>query len=237
MVIPLPNTATPGRCMPEASNILISRDRPLCTGPQIALAKLAVAWLQRRFAALPRTGTQRLNTIYTVAGLIKTCIFISYFTCNMVNAANSTQLELDTALQQVKREMIELDEKIHRIDRNQPRLETVSVYISVDKDILFQLEKIRLKLDGKTVSETVFYNTQQQALKLGGAAPVYKGTLMQGKHRFEATFIGTGKNGKRVEHRKQWSLAQPPGQHSMVELHLGNSTFSQTPSIDMRVVD
>ncbi|HHL44949.1 MAG TPA: protease complex subunit PrcB family protein [Gammaproteobacteria bacterium] len=46
------------------------KDRPSCAGLLAALAKLAGERLQRRFAALQQTGTRRLNTIYSVAGLI-----------------------------------------------------------------------------------------------------------------------------------------------------------------------
>jgi len=157
----------------------------------------------------------------------------------VVHAGSEAPRELDTALQQVKRDMLELDEKIRQLtgEGSQPGLETVSVYVSVEPDTSFQLEKIKLKLDGKTVSEPAFYRTQRQALKRGGAASIHTGTLMQGKHRLEAIFIGTGKNGKRAEYREQWSLTQSPGRHSMVELHLGNATFSQAPAIDLRVVD
>ncbi len=69
-VVPLPSTGTQGRCLPEAPNPMIFNDRPWRAGPQAALPHLAVEWLQRRWAALLRTGTPRLNTIYIVAGLI-----------------------------------------------------------------------------------------------------------------------------------------------------------------------
>ncbi len=157
----------------------------------------------------------------------------------IAHAVAETPQELDRALQQVKRDMLELDEKIRQLsgNGNQSGLETVSVYVSVDEDISFRLEKVRVKLNGKTVSELSFYHAQQQALRQGGAAPVHKGTLMQGKHRLEVTFIGIGKDGKRAEYQERWHLDQQPGRHSMVELHLGNSTFRQAPAIDMRVVD
>ena len=69
-VVPLPSTGTQGRCLPEAPNPMIFNDRPRRAGPQAALPHLAVEWLQRRWAALLRTGTPRLNTKYIVAGLI-----------------------------------------------------------------------------------------------------------------------------------------------------------------------
>ncbi len=178
-----------------------------------------------------------------VCDLKNTVLFI-VFLCScavggVVYAATEAPRELDLVLQQVKREMLGLDEKIRQLSGSgsQSGLETVSVYVSIDEGVSFRLEKMILKLDGKTVSELSFYSTQRQALKQGGAAPVHNGTLMQGKHRLEAIFVGTGKDGKRAEYREQWSLDQEPGRHSMVELHLGNSTFRQAPAIDMRVVD
>ena len=175
-----------------------------------------------------------LRNVALFLGLL--CLWV---VSDAVHAATEAPRELDTALQQVKRDMLGLDEKIRQLtgDGSQPGLETVSVYVSVDADISFQLEKVRLKLDGKTVSEPAFYRTQQQALKRGGAANIHTGILMQGRHRLEAIFIGTGNNGKRAEYREQWNLTQLPGRRSMVELHLRNATFSQAPAIDMRVVD
>ena len=70
MVIPLANAATPGQRLPESPNLLIINDRPSCAGPWTALAKLAAGVLQRRFSALPRSSTRRLNTVYIIAGLI-----------------------------------------------------------------------------------------------------------------------------------------------------------------------
>ena len=67
---PVQRTGTQVRRLPEAPNSMIFKDRPRRAGPQAALLHLAVGWLQRRWAALLRTGTPRLNTIYSVAGLI-----------------------------------------------------------------------------------------------------------------------------------------------------------------------
>ncbi len=61
---------TPSQRLPEAPNLLIINRRPSRAGPHTALAKLAVGVLQWRFAALSRTSTRRLNTIYIVVGLI-----------------------------------------------------------------------------------------------------------------------------------------------------------------------
>ena len=69
-VVPLPSAGTQVRRLPEAPNPMIFKDRPWRAGPQTALPHLAVGWLQRRWGALLRTGTPRLNAIYIVAGLI-----------------------------------------------------------------------------------------------------------------------------------------------------------------------
>ena len=69
-VTPFSSAGTPVRCLPGARDPMIFNDRPRRAGPQAALPHLAVEWLQRRWAALLRTGTPRLNMIYIVAGII-----------------------------------------------------------------------------------------------------------------------------------------------------------------------
>ncbi len=49
---------------------MIFKDRPRRAGPQTAVPHRAVGWLQRRWAALLRIGTPRLNTINIVAELV-----------------------------------------------------------------------------------------------------------------------------------------------------------------------
>lgn len=161
------------------------------------------------------------------------------FVWSTASAADNTLRGLDAELQQVKREMLGLDEKVRLLTggESQSAPEKISVYVSVDKDLSFQLDKVQLKLDGNTVSEYSFYHNQRNAMRLGGAANIHSETLLQGKHQLEAIFIGTGEDGKHNEYRQQWSLTQSPGLHTLIELHLGNSTFRQAPAIDMQVVD
>ncbi|MBL4852291.1 MAG: hypothetical protein JKY90_08460 [Gammaproteobacteria bacterium] len=70
MVVPLATVITPSGATLEVPNRLFFKRQPLCAAAQAALSKLAVEPLQRRFDALLRSGTQRLNMIYMVAGLI-----------------------------------------------------------------------------------------------------------------------------------------------------------------------
>ncbi len=164
------------------------------------------------------------------------CCWVAWGT---VSAGDDALQEMDTALEQAKRDMLDLDEKIRRLAHSEKHqaLETLSVYVSIDSDLAFRLEKVQLKLNGKTVTEPAFYRPHWQALKQGGAACVYRGGLAQGKYRLEAIFSGREKGGRRAEYREQWNLTLRPGRNSLIELHLGNAIFSQAPAIDMRVVD
>ncbi|MCF6210503.1 MAG: hypothetical protein L3J88_02915 [Gammaproteobacteria bacterium] len=56
--------------MPGVPADCFQKERPSCADAQTALSKLAVGPLQRRFDALLRIGTRRLNIIYIIAGLI-----------------------------------------------------------------------------------------------------------------------------------------------------------------------
>ncbi len=71
---PVQRAGTQVRRLPETPDPLILKDRPRRADPQTALPHLATGWLQRRWGALLRTGTPRLNTLYIVAGLITTLV-------------------------------------------------------------------------------------------------------------------------------------------------------------------
>ena len=153
-------------------------------------------------------------------------------------SAEDRPKELDAALQQVKRDMLSLNDKLQQLfAKDEQQLESISVYLSAEPDLLFRLEKVILSLDDDKVSELRFRDSHRRALKMGGVAKVYQGTLFQGSHRLEVEFLGKGEDGKLVEYRERWSLEQSPGRDGRVELHLDNARFRRTPAVDMRVVD
>ncbi len=154
------------------------------------------------------------------------------------STADERPRELDTALQQVKRDMLLLDGRIRQLTgEGRQGLESISVYLTAEPDLAFRPEKVTLKLDGKIVAEFPLYDNQRLALKKGGAAPIYRGMLLQGSHRLEALFRGKGEDGAPIEYREQWDLEQSPGSHGEVVLHLDNARFRRMPAVDMRVVD
>ncbi len=159
--------------------------------------------------------------------------------CGPVAASAAEPLQqLEADLQQAKRGMLELEERVRSLGGSGAAvLEGVTIYLTVEEELRFQPERALLRVDGERVSETIFRARQRDALRGGGAARLYSGELLQGRHRLELTIAGTSGNGGREEYRKQWRLSQQPGRSSVVWLHLDNATFSQAPTIDMRVVE
>ncbi len=153
-------------------------------------------------------------------------------------AAEDRPRELDSALQTVKREMLTLGERMRALKGNhRPEPESVSIYLAAEPDLVFRPEKVALRLDGETISELTLHDAQRRALKLGGAAPLYRGRLFQGRHRLEALFFGKGEGNEPVEYRETWKLEQSPGKRIKVELRLDNARFRRSPVVDMRVID
>ncbi len=167
-----------------------------------------------------------------------TALLCCWMVAGAVLAAGESLQQLDTALQQAKRDMLELEQRV-RMQHGSPVAgsESVVVYLVADEELAFRLEQVVVELDGARVSEQRFGFPERAALRKGGAARLYSGPMLQGRHRLEVLFTGSGKDGARAAYRKRWRLEQAPGEHTVVEISLDNATFSRAPAIDMRVVD
>ncbi|HFC53816.1 MAG TPA: hypothetical protein ENJ43_05230, partial [Gammaproteobacteria bacterium] len=92
--------------------------------------------------------------------------------CGLVvaNAAEPLQ-QLEADLQQAKRGMLELEERVRSAGGSgAAALEGVTIYLTIEEDLSFRPERAVVKLDGEGVSETIFRAPQRDALRRGGAA-------------------------------------------------------------------
>lgn len=101
---------------------------------------------------------------------------------------------LDRQIQGLKQEVLELNRDLFVLEEELlfPASTQVAVFLSVDVGELFQLDSVQLKLDNKVVTNYLYTERENAALRRGGVHRLYLGNLRAGKHELVAVFTGQG---------------------------------------------
>ena len=128
-------------------------------------------------------------------------------TLSAAEAENLTEIskdqikELDTQIQDIKYEALEISTGIARLEEkiNFPANTQISIFLSVANGEQFYLEKVELKIDGKEIISYVYTPIELEALQRGGVQRIYTGNILAGEHALEVSSVGqsTSKKGYR----------------------------------------
>ncbi len=90
------------------------------------------------------------------------------------------------ALHKLKQQSLILDRDLLLLE--QQITQPVSIYLTLDTDSRFVLEKLVVKLDGEDIFSHVYTPVERRALVNGGAQLIYKTALKSGKHSLIAYY-------------------------------------------------
>ena len=101
-------------------------------------------------------------------------------------------------IQKLKLRVIDLNKDLRVMEEKLlfPTSTKYSVFVSLTTGQFFQLEGLKLKLDGKFVASHVYSTKQREALARGGVHRLYVTNLSEGKHEATVFFTGIGSNGR-----------------------------------------
>jgi len=101
---------------------------------------------------------------------------------------------LDRQIQGLKQEVLELNRDLFVLEEELlfPASTQVAVFLSVDVGEFFQLDSVQLKLDNKVITNYLYTERENAALRRGGVHRLYLGNLRAGKHELVAVFTGQG---------------------------------------------
>jgi len=101
-------------------------------------------------------------------------------------------------VEQLKQKVIELNRDLLILEEDLlfPASAQISVFVSMDTGEYFQLDSIKLELDGKVVASHLYTEREIIALKKGGIQRLYLGNVKTGDHRVYAVFTGKGPNNR-----------------------------------------
>ena len=103
---------------------------------------------------------------------------------------------LDEDVQSLKKEVLDLNRDLFLLEEELlfPANSQVAFFVSVDVGEYFDLDAIKLEIDGKEVSNYLYTEREVSALHRGGVHRMHMENLKVGNHELVAVFTGKGPN-------------------------------------------
>ncbi|MDZ7923540.1 MAG: AraC family transcriptional regulator [Marinagarivorans sp.] len=148
-------------------------------------------------------------------------------------AENSTPLsaqveELKKAALELNRDLLVLEE-----DLLFPANTQIAVYVSVDIGKYFQLDGIRLMVDGEMVASHLYTEKQNSALTRGGVQRLYVGNLKTGEHEITAVFHGYGPESREYKRGASYRLNKNQ-KSTMLEIKVQDAETNMQPTFTFK---
>jgi len=154
------------------------------------------------------------------------------------NPTDSTEIN-EASVEDLKQQMLELNRDLLILEEELlfPSSTQVSVFLSMDVGTFFQLDSVRLEIDGKQVATHLYTDRQLDALHRGGVQRLHMGNIKSGAHEIAAFFIGEG-TGERQYKREYKRAAVMDIEKSqdplMLELVVRDSTQKLQPEFEFQ---
>lgn len=138
-------------------------------------------------------------------------------------------------IQVLKSQVVDLNKDLRLMEEKLlfPSSTKYSIFVSHSRGQFFQLEGIKLKLDGKLVATHVYSEKQRDALIRGGVHRLYVTNLNEGKHTATVFFTGLGSNNR--PYKRAVSLDFDKGGGSgYLEVAVGDDLTTQEPVFNLK---
>lgn len=168
-------------------------------------------------------------------GPITKLVFLLVLACLSLVVRAQGETPLEQELEALKQETLSLNRDLLILEEEllYPASSQVAVYLSMDLGEYFELDSVRLELDGQMVVSELYTQEQVQALHRGGVQRLYMGNLKSGEHEISAFFTGLGPNGQ--EYKRAAKLDLEKTQEPLVlELRIVDSTLKLQPVFDIK---
>ncbi|NNJ71846.1 MAG: AraC family transcriptional regulator [Enterobacterales bacterium] len=98
----------------------------------------------------------------------------------------------------LKAKVIELNRDLFLLEEDllHPASTRIALYVSMDSGQLFQLESVKIKLDGEAITSFLYTQRDLEALQRGAIQPLYMDNIASGEHELVALFTGMGPNNR-----------------------------------------
>lgn len=139
--------------------------------------------------------------------------------------------DVKTDLLKLKRDLTILEE-----DLLFPASSQVSVFLSMDVGVLFELDAVTLKVNGKQVNHHLYTESQVDALHRGGVQKLFVGNVKQGENRVTALFTGRGPSGRDFKRATTVSF-EKSFEPTFVSLAISDETSDYQPEFTSQIAN
>lgn len=133
-------------------------------------------------------------------------------------------------VQSLKSDVVDLNHDLKQMEERilYPSSTKYSVFVSFSSGQFFQLESVKLKLNGKMVATHIYSEKQQSAMLRGGIHRLYMTNLADGEHSATAFFTGIGPGGRSYKRATNIEF-EKHANSSYLELAIGDDPVKQEP--------
>lgn len=143
--------------------------------------------------------------------------------------------KISSDIQHLKDEVIELNRDLRLMEEKLlfPSSTKYSVFVSLSSGQFFDLESIKLKIDGRFVATHIYSAKQRTAMLRGGVHRLYVTNLSEGKHQMIAFMTGIGPGGRSYKRAMELEIKKGPGSQ-FLEVAVSDDSKAQEPVLMMK---
>ncbi len=144
-------------------------------------------------------------------------------------------IQLDSEIQAIKEEILEINQEILLLEESSlyPQGQQFIVLVSVAKDSPVNPQSIALHLDGQSVSQHYYTDSEGEALRKGGVHRLYTRRLREGKHRLDVSVIGNDVDGRAYKQQQSITITKSPGR-KFIEVYLDPEDVKSAQGLTIR---
>lgn len=153
----------------------------------------------------------------------------------LLASESSTDTNLTQRTDKIKSQVIELNRDLFLLEEDllHPASTRLALYLSMDFGHFFNLESVKVKLDGEPVTSFLYTSKDIAALKRGAIQPLYLGNIASGPHELVAFFTGIGTNSRAYKRAVSLKFDKKEGQKSF-EIQIVDDSATQQPKFMIR---
>lgn len=135
----------------------------------------------------------------------------------------------------IRAQVIELNRDLFLLEEDllHPASTRLALYVSLDFGRFFELESVKLKLDGKPITSFLYTQKDIAALKRGAIQPLFLGNIASGPHELVAFFTGIGTHDRPYKRAVSMKFEKEEGEKAF-EIQIVDDASMQQPQFKIK---